>query len=297
MVGAELEVHIAPLGDLGGVLYGLGPVGEEGCHLLFALDIELLGLEAHPVGVLNGAAHLDAHENILEGGIGPGEVVGVVGDHQRDPGLFVELQQAPGGVFLFRDAVVLKFQIVVLRAEDIQHLQGVGLGPFVISRQDAGGDLARQAGRQGDKPLVVLFEKLHVHSGFAVETLGEGPAHQSAQVPVAGVVLAQKDQMPGAVVLVSVEAGPGGHVDLAADDGLDACGLGGLIEIHRPVHDPVVGDRNGGLPQFLGTLNKPLDAAGAVQEAELRVNVQVDKCHRLTPAPSGSPPRSPWRRG
>ena len=74
-------------------------------------------------------------------------------------------------------------------------------------------------------------------------------------------------------------------------------GLGGLIEIHRPVHDPVVGDRNGGLTQFLGALNKPLDAAGAVQEAELRVNVQVDKCHRLTPAPSGSPPRSPWRRG
>ena len=195
--------------------------------------------------------------------------------------------------------MVLELQIVVVRAEDGPHLQGVGFGPFVVSGQDAGGDLAGQTGRQGDEALVVFFQKLHVHSGFAVKALGEGPAHQGAQVSVALVVLAQEDQVPGAVVqLVDlVEAGPGGHVDLTADDGLDAGGLGGLVEIHRPVHDPVVGDRNGGLAQFLGTLNKPLDPAGAVQKAELRVDVQVDKCHRLTPVPSGSPPRSPWRRG
>ena len=91
VVGAELEVHIAPLSDTGGVFDGLGPVGEEGCHLLLALNVELLGLEAHPGGVLHGAAHLDAHKDVLDGGVGPGEVVGVVGDHQGNAGLLVEL--------------------------------------------------------------------------------------------------------------------------------------------------------------------------------------------------------------
>ena len=72
--------------------------------------------------------------------------------------------------------------------------------------------------------------------------------------------------MIGAVVhlMDPVEAGPGGHIDLAADDGLDALLLGCPVKIHRPVHDPVVGDGHGGLPQGLGPGHQAVNPAGAV---------------------------------
>lgn len=54
-----------------------------------------------------------------------------------------------------------------------------------------------------------------------------------------------------------IEAGADGHIDLAADDGLDALLLGCPVKIHRPVHDPVVGDGHGGLPQGLGPATRP----------------------------------------
>ena len=61
-----------------------------------------------------------------------------------------------------------------------------------------------------------------------------------------------------------IEAGAGGHIDLAADDGLDALLLGCPVKIHRPVHDPVVGDGHGGLPQGLGPGHQAVNPAGAV---------------------------------
>ena len=74
-----------------------------------------------------------------------------------------------------------------------------------------------------------------------------------------------------------IEAGAGGNVDLAADDGADAGFFTFLVEIDGSVHHAVVGDGNGGLPQRFGTGNQPLDAAGAVKEAVFGMDMQVDK--------------------
>ena len=58
-----------------------------------------------------------------------------------------------------------------------------------------------------------------------------------------------------------------GNVDLAADDGLDPGGLGGLIKIDTAVHDAVVGNGNGTLAQFLHPLHQAVNAASPIQEA------------------------------
>ena len=76
-----------------------------------------------------------------------------------------------------------------------------------------------------------------------------------------------------------VRARPGRHVDLAADDGLHARRLAGFIEGHRAVHDAVVRDGKGGLPQCRGALRHGVHAAGAVQEGIFAVVVQMDKGH------------------
>ena len=80
-----------------------------------------------------------------------------------------------------------------------------------------------------------------------------------------------------------VKAGPAGgrDVHLAADNGLDALPLAGAVEVDCAVHDPVVCDRHGGLAQLLDPAGQSVDLAEAVQQAVLRVDVEVDKGHRV----------------
>ena len=62
---AEVEGDLTALGDLLAVFNGLGEVGKHGAHFRFALDIELLGVHAHPAFVLQGLAGLDAQKHLL----------------------------------------------------------------------------------------------------------------------------------------------------------------------------------------------------------------------------------------
>jgi hypothetical protein len=68
-----------------------------------------------------------------------------------------------------------------------------------------------------------------------------------------------------------------GHVGLAADDGADARVLGLLVEFNDPVHHAVVGDGQRGHAQLLGVVNGLADAAAAVEQAVLGVEMQVDE--------------------
>ena len=207
--------------------------------------------------------------------------MGVVGDHQGDARLPVEPQQPPGHLLLLRDAVVLELQVVAVLPEQLPHLQGMGLGPLVVPGKQQPGQPSRQAGGQGDEALAMGPQQVHVDPGLAVKALGEAPADHGGEVPVAGLVPAQQHQVIGLVVQVLglVEPGPGGHIDLTADDGLDALGLGRLVEVHRAVHDPVVGEGHGGLAQVLHPLHQVGDAAGPVQQAVFGVDVQMDESH------------------
>ena len=86
----------------------------------------------------------------------------------------------------------------------------------------------------------------------------------------------------GIQLMDPVGTAAGSHIDLAADDGLDSLRFAGLVEVHYAVHDPVVGDGHGGLTQLLHPLDQQGNAAGAVQQGKLGMDVQVDKGHRDT---------------
>ena len=113
---------------------------------------------------------------------------------------------------------------------------------------------------------MVLAQQLQVHPGLVVKALHPGLGHQGDKVVVALLVFAQEHQVAAfAVQLVDlVEAGAAGHVDLAAQNGLDAPLFGRLIKIDHAVHTAVVGDGHRLLAQCLGGIQQPLDAAGAV---------------------------------
>ena len=275
VIVAELEVEMAALGDLHRVVGGLGILREKGAHLLFVLEIELLGLEAHAVRLVHGLARLDAHEHVLVIGVLLLSVVGVVGDGQGDAQLFREADQPLGGLPFLPDAVVLDLQVEVLRAEKGLQVQGAGLRSLIVVVDQGLWDLPGETAGETDEPLAVPMQQLPVDAGADIEALGEARGHEVAQVVIARLVFAQEDQMGVVVVdaVVLLKAAARGHVNLAADDGLDAGALAGLVKGHRAVHDPVVGEGEGALPQGLCPLRHLVDAAGPVQQGELTVHM------------------------
>ena len=207
--------------------------------------------------------------------------MGIVGGHQGDTGLLVDAQDALQHHLLLLNAVVLDLQIIVVLPHQLRHLQGVFLCPLVVARQQPFGYLPSQAGGQSDEPLMVLPQQAQVDTGLAVEPVQVGLGNHVGQVPVASFVLAQQHQVSIFAVQLPhlVRPVPRGNVDLTANDGVDVLGHTGFIEIHTAVHNPMIGDGHRRLSQFLDPLHQVLDAAGAIQQGILRMQMQMYKGH------------------
>ena len=283
MVLPKGKLKVAQLRDPPGVLNGPGVLAEQFLHFLRGAHVEVPGLVPHPLLVLHQLPGLDAQQHVVGLRVLGGQVVAVVGTHQRDAGLLMDAQQSLVDHGLVPDAVVLELQIEPVLPEELPHLQGVGLGILVLSVHQPFGDLPRQTGGQGDKPPAVLPQQLHIDTGLDVEPLHEAHADHVAEVPVPLLVPAQQDQVAALGVQLVDPVGAfsilWSHVDLAADDGLDPLGLTGPVEVDGSVHNAVVRDRHGGLAQGLDPFCQTVDLAESVQEAVLRMDVEVDKRH------------------
>ena len=142
----KLEVKLTLVCDLLGVLTGFRYHREEIVHLVGGLDVELVGLELHPVGVLNGLAGLDAQQDALHLGILFPQVVGVVGSRHGDarlPRQFDELRQND---VVFLEAVILQLKVIVALAEEILIPERSRFCPLVIPGKDGLRDLTGKAG-------------------------------------------------------------------------------------------------------------------------------------------------------
>ena len=116
---AEVEIEITLVRDLLGVLAGLRHHGEQIVHFIRRLDVKLIGLELHLIGVLHGLAGLDAEKDALHFGVFPAQIVGVVGGGHRDarlPRQLDELGQNDGVLF---QAVVLQLNVVIAFAKQV----------------------------------------------------------------------------------------------------------------------------------------------------------------------------------
>ena len=133
----------------------------------------------------------------------------------------------------------------------------------------------------------MLPQKGLIDTGFHIEALRPGKRHHVGEVAVALLVFAQQHQMAALAVefvdLIEPGAALRGHIDLAADDGLHALRLAGPIEVDDAVHNTVVRDGTGGLAHRLHHPRQLLDLAEAVQQAELRMHVQMGEGHRPPP--------------
>ena len=218
--------------------------------------------------------------------------MGVVGADQGQSRLPVHPQQLPVHHSLVPDAVVLELQIEVLRPEDPAKLQGVVLRVFVLPVPQPPGNLPCKARGQGDQPAAVLPQELQIHPGTVVKALCPSHGDHVGEVSVSLLVLTQQHQMAalGVKLMELIEPGTalGGHIDLAADDGLDSLRLTGPVKVDNAVHNAVVGDGAGGLAHGLDNFGQIPDTARAVKEAVLRMDMQMDKGHRVIPPQNAS---------
>ena len=128
-------------------------------------------------------------------------------------------------------------------------------------------------------PARVLRQQLLVDPRLVVVAVEVRGGRQRQEVAVADVVLGQEDEVVvvriGLALLVGHAAG--GDVGLDADDRLDPRLLGGGVERDDPVHAPVVGERQRRHPLLGDALRHLRNAAQAVEQAELGVDVEVDE--------------------
>ena len=90
-VATELQLQLARLGYLHRVFEGFRDVRPVCAHLVRTAQVVRGGFHAKPFGVLHIRVCLDARENVLRLVVVPADVVRIVGDDQRETGLFAQL--------------------------------------------------------------------------------------------------------------------------------------------------------------------------------------------------------------
>ena len=73
------------------------------------------------------------------------------------------------------------------------------------------------------------------------------------------------------------EAGAGGEVEFAADQRLDALGLGLVVELDRAVEIAVVREGQRLHPEGVGPVHQAVDPAGAIQQGVVAMDVKMDE--------------------
>ncbi len=298
-VDLEFRQHVAAVDVVGlylvehlqRVRQGLGVVGEELRHLLLALEKLLLGV-AQALGVVEGGVGRKADESVVGGAVLFVHEVHVVGGHHLDAVLPGEFEDA-GAVFLLslvdleRKTGDLRLvehylEVVVVAEHPLVPLYSLVQGR-VVAREDVPGYLSGHAGRAADEPFVVLLDDLVAHPWLVVHALDVAGGHYLHQVPVAGRVLGQQNQV--IVLLVRVVLGlvvvVAGDVDFAAQNRLDRRVLPGHVEkVLDAVHVAVVGDCEARHAQLLGPPEELLDIAHSVQDGVLRVDMKMYEGHK-----------------
>ena len=104
---------------------------------------------------------------------------------------------------------------------------------------------------------------------------------QFDEIAIAGFVLGQEQEVSIDILAAAraflVEAAAGRDINLASDDRFDPQVAGGLIKIDRAVKNAMIGDRQGGNLQLMRLLHQPVEAAGAIEQRILGVQMEMNK--------------------
>ena len=276
------EIDLAALRNLPGVGERVRKVGEDRRHFLRRLQIELIAVVPEAVGVVHELAGADAEQNVVRLEVGLLQVVHVVGGDEVQPEILRDRLQPDVDDLLLLDALELHLQEKMVRAKDVAIRRGGVNGPVLLLRPDAGGDLALQTTAEADESFGVLREQVLVDARLVVEAFRVAGRHQLDQVVIALFGFGQQDEMvrrlPRRPALDAAIARRDVH--LAPENRVDPALPRLIVEHDRREHVAVFRDRHRRHPELHGFVEQFLDAACAIEQRELGVQVEVDElCH------------------
>ncbi len=247
-------------------------------HLVGAADIELLGLEPHPCGVVDGLARVNAEQHIVRGRVGAGEIMGVAGRDHRQPHPSRDVERSFGALLLNPDPVVLDLDEEPVLAE---HPLIPGAEPLGVVRslvKDIIGKLRGGTARQADQTLGVPLENLLVDPRLVIESFEERQGRQPHQVAESRPILGQKREVKRMLLARDAAAAPfgsssRGDVRLEPHDRQDPGRLRLAQQLDGAIQVAVVRERHGRHAQVLGALHQVWNLAGTVQEAVMTMAV------------------------
>ena len=221
-----VQLDVALLGQLNGVVACLGAVREHRAHLVLGLHIELRALHAHAIGVVHLGVHADAHHDVLHRRVVAGEVVEVVCSDDLDAYLLGDLDQLTVHLLVRHagvrgDAVLLDLDVEAAGLEQVAE----SLRPFECARQVAAidhlGDDAGDTRRARDKALAVAAQVVQGDARLVVEAVDGRLGDGLHQVDVTGLVAGEQHHVVQLGLLVARQGVVRREIDLAAKDGLD----------------------------------------------------------------------------
>ncbi len=148
---AEFNLHIAFLRHFQSVLNGFRHIGKQGLHFLRRPQVKLFLHVAHAFGVVEIALGANADQAIVGMGITFFDVMNIVGCNQLQSEFLGPANEVVIDLGLFRDSVVLEFQIKIFRSHGLfEPVQGIP-GTVGVIIDDGSGNFAGQATGEGDE--------------------------------------------------------------------------------------------------------------------------------------------------
>jgi len=275
------KVHVAALGKFQGVCHRLGLFAEEFLHFLRGAQVVAVIIHAHPVRVGQHRLGLDGEQNILQAGILPLDVMGVIGGNVAGMVVITPFQEVAVDNPQFGNGMLLQFKEEVIGTKDLVIPVQLAARQVGSALDDQAGHLACQAAGGADQPFSVFRQEFVVNAGVVVIPLQLRRRGDFQQVAVACLVFRQQQQVIGRAVQPGIPVGhaAGREVGFQPDDGADALLDGGIVELDHPVHGAVIGDCHRRHAQVFYPLDEPANIAEAIQQGILRMDVEVNKGH------------------
>ena len=177
--------------------------------------------------------------------------------------------------------MVLDLDEIVFLAEDFHEAAAGAAGVLPAVVEEVLGHERGKAAGEADQSLGVQSQGLQVGARLVVHALQVGIRYQLEEVLVSGGVTREQAEVEDALALVgasrALQARASREVEFAADERLEALGLGLVVELDRAVQIPMVGEGEGLHPQPGGAVHQAVDTASAVQQAVVAVDMEMDE--------------------
>ena len=209
-------------------------------------------------------------------------VVNIVGADQIDAGLFMKPEKLLINQLLLFYAMILKLQKEIPLSEYLLITQCRCLSLIIIVNRQMAGHFTCQTGTQRNDALMVFFQGLIINTRFIIISLRKAGRYDFHQIMVTGIIFRQQNKMKIPEIIIAflpVKPGTGAYIDFAADNRLNPRILTRSVKIDHTVHDTVISDCQTVKPQLFRLNRNFIDFGRTVQQTELRMHMQMRKCH------------------